>query len=238
MKKQEFKKPLTHEQFVKLAKDKGYKSKEEASKDLGYRWDSENWIDDRIKPYSKRPKYEAGGGIEVVGKGNKGAFRKREYEGMAEEEVKKWWEDRGYKLSKSNSESKLKPYEFYINKYAKGSTVKGGVVTYTIWRMDDNGQRKVYQKIPTEKEAKEIKAKEQLKYPKEVFRIQKFKGEFSAEPLDLVENKYEIGGEITLTSEQVEKKLGRKLHWWNDDVVTINGIEYKKVFLKDEYKRL
>ena len=46
------------------------------------------------------------------------------------------------------------------------------------------------------------------------------------------------GGEITLTSEQVENKLGRKLHWWNDDVVNINGIEYKKVFLKPEYKRL
>ena len=50
--------------------------------------------------------------------------------------------------------------------------------------------------------------------------------------------KYELGGEITLTTEQVEKKLGRKLHWWNDDVVSINGIEYKKVFLRPEYKRL
>ena len=46
------------------------------------------------------------------------------------------------------------------------------------------------------------------------------------------------GGEITLTTEQVEKKLGRKLHWWHDDVVSITGIEYKKVFLKPEYKRL
>ncbi len=50
------------------------------------------------------------------------------------------------------------------------------------------------------------------------------------------ENKYELGGELTLTSEQVENKLGRKLHWWNDDVVTINGANYKKVFLKPEYK--
>ena len=48
--------------------------------------------------------------------------------------------------------------------------------------------------------------------------------------------KYSNGGELTLTSEQIEKKLGRKLHWWNDDVVTINGTEYKKVFLKPEYK--
>jgi ribosomal protein S18 acetylase RimI-like enzyme len=47
--------------------------------------------------------------------------------------------------------------------------------------------------------------------------------------------RYELGGEITLTTEQVENKLGRNLHWWNDDVVTINGIEYKKVFLRPEY---
>ena len=47
---------------------------------------------------------------------------------------------------------------------------------------------------------------------------------------------YSLGGELTLTSEQVENKLGRKLHWWNDDVVTINGANYKKVFLKPEYK--
>ena len=50
--------------------------------------------------------------------------------------------------------------------------------------------------------------------------------------------KYEDGGELTLTTEQVENKLDRKLHWWDDDVVSINGIEYKKVFLRPEYKRL
>jgi hypothetical protein len=49
---------------------------------------------------------------------------------------------------------------------------------------------------------------------------------------------FELGGEITLTTEQVEQKLGRKLHWWNDAIVTINGVEYKKVFLKNEYKRI
>ncbi len=51
-----------------------------------------------------------------------------------------------------------------------------------------------------------------------------------------LDEQYADGGELTLTSEQVENKLGRKLHWWNDDVVSINGIEYKKVFLKNEYK--
>jgi RimJ/RimL family protein N-acetyltransferase len=34
----------------------------------------------------------------------------------------------------------------------------------------------------------------------------------------------------------VEQKLGRKLHWWNDDVVLIKGVLYKKVFLRPEYK--
>jgi galactitol-specific phosphotransferase system IIB component len=103
--------------------------------------------------------------------------------------------ERDYIVEKAGNE-KIFLHNEYIPKYAKGSTVKGGVVTYTIWRMDDNGQRKVYQKIPTEKEAKEIKAKEQLKYPKEIFRIQKFKGEFSAEPLDWVEDKYAKGSTV------------------------------------------
>ena len=45
------------------------------------------------------------------------------------------------------------------------------------------------------------------------------------------------GGLIeTLTTEQVEQKLGRKLHWWNDDVVLIKGVRYKKVFLRPEYQ--
>jgi len=57
------------------------------------------------------------------------------------------------------------------------------------------------------------------------------------ECLEIANISFDKGGEITLTTEQVEKKLGRKLHWWNDDVVTINGIEYKKVFFKSEYKR-
>lgn len=67
--------------------------------------------------------YSKGGEIEVVGKGNKGAFRKREYEGMTEKEVIQWWEQRGYKLSKTKSESSLKPYTFYINKFVNGGGV-------------------------------------------------------------------------------------------------------------------
>jgi len=74
-------------------------------------------------------KYKNGGGIgaiiEVVGKGDRGAFRKREYEGMTEKEVSDWWESRGYKPSKNKSESKLKPYTFYINKMANGGGIGG-----------------------------------------------------------------------------------------------------------------
>ncbi len=50
---------------------------------------------------------------------------------------------------------------------------------------------------------------------------------------------YSSGGEINseiLSSQEVENKLGRKLHWWNDNVVTINGANYKKVFLRPEYR--
>jgi hypothetical protein len=39
-----------------------------------------------------------------------------------------------------------------------------------------------------------------------------------------------------LKIEQVEIKLGRKLHWWNDDIVYLSGIKYKKVYLRPEYK--
>jgi hypothetical protein len=51
--------------------------------------------------------------------------------------------------------------------------------------------------------------------------------------------RYADGGVIeTLTTEQVEQKLGRKLHWWNDDVVLIKGVLYKKVFLRPEYQKI
>ena len=50
--------------------------------------------------------------------------------------------------------------------------------------------------------------------------------------------RYNEGGEIILSIEKVEKILGRKLHWWNDDVVTIQGSQYKKVFLKSEYRKI
>jgi len=50
---------------------------------------------------------------------------------------------------------------------------------------------------------------------------------------------YKDGGAIgVLSISEVEHKLGRKLHWWNDDVVEINGAKFKKVFLKSEYKRV
>ena len=49
---------------------------------------------------------------------------------------------------------------------------------------------------------------------------------------------YEHGGQIKdlLSSKEVEDKLGRELHWWNDDVVFIGGQKYKKVYLRPEYK--
>ena len=73
---------------------------------------------------SKGNTFAYGGVIEVVGKANKGAFRNRDYEGMTEKEVIQWWEERGYKLSKTKSESSLKPYTFYINKFADGGEIE------------------------------------------------------------------------------------------------------------------
>ena len=102
----------------------------------------ENWV--RINPKD----YAGGGIIEVVGKGNKGSFRKREYEGMTEKEVANWWIERGYTLSKSRSENKLKPYTFYIQKYADGGEAGYELENYIIsgknfknkYATDFNGQ--------------------------------------------------------------------------------------------------
>jgi len=41
-----------------------------------------------------------------------------------------------------------------------------------------------------------------------------------------------------LKIEQVEIKLGRKLDSWNDDIVYLDGIKYKKVYLRPEYKKV
>jgi len=49
--------------------------------------------------------------------------------------------------------------------------------------------------------------------------------------------KYKNGGLIeTLSIEQVERNLGRKINSWKDDVIYISGQKYKKVFLRPEYK--
>jgi 8-oxo-dGTP pyrophosphatase MutT (NUDIX family) len=58
---------------------------------------------------------------------------------------------------------------------------------------------------------------------------------------DIKEGKFENGGYLIpdlLSSQEVEYKLGRELHWWNDDIVYLSGIEYKKVYLRPEYKRI
>jgi hypothetical protein len=52
--------------------------------------------------------------------------------------------------------------------------------------------------------------------------------------------RYLDGGSIPdlLSSQEVEYKLGRELHWWDDDIVYLSGIKYKKVFLRPEYKKV
>ncbi|HWY11578.1 MAG TPA: hypothetical protein VN026_09650, partial [Bacteroidia bacterium] len=40
---------------------------------------------------------------------------------------------------------------------------------------------------------------------------------------------------MRLSISKVEEKLGRKLHFWNDDVVNIGGRKYKKVYLQPFY---
>jgi hypothetical protein len=56
----------------------------------------------------------------------------------------------------------------------------------------------------------------------------------------LPNNYYYNGGSILdlLSSQEVEQKLGRELHWWNDDIVYLSNIKYKKVYLRPEYKKV
>jgi hypothetical protein len=56
----------------------------------------------------------------------------------------------------------------------------------------------------------------------------------------LPNNYYYNGGSIPdlLSSQEVEQKLGRELHWWNDDIVYLSNIKYKKVYLRPEYKKV
>ena len=63
----DFLKPMTHDEFVKNAKEQGYKNLEEAVSLSGYRWNGEKFIDKRIKPYTKQPKYGKGGGLDENG---------------------------------------------------------------------------------------------------------------------------------------------------------------------------
>ena len=114
-----------------------YFNKRKKGYPTGSAWTKEHYHENEDEDYEVEPskrkvparnrKYVNGGEIEVVGKGNKGAFRKREYEGMTEKEVIQWWEQRGYKLSKTKSESSLKPYTFYINKFVNGGGLDGGI---------------------------------------------------------------------------------------------------------------
>jgi DNA topoisomerase IB len=78
--------------------------------------------------------------------------------------------------------------------------------------------------------------------PKEVKEI--LKEEYSLENgggLNFTKpKKLEDGGKIadSHSIEQIENKLGRELHWWNDDIVYLSGVKYKKVYLRPEYKRV
>lgn len=49
-------------------------------------------------------------------------------------------------------------------------------------------------------------------------------------------HKEKITSNILKVSE-IQILIGRKLHWWKDNVVYVHGIKYKKVFLRPEYKK-
>jgi hypothetical protein len=68
----------------------------------------------------------------------------------------------------------------------------------------------------------------------------KEKVNFIKENPEVLVGKFLNGGKLdnVLSIEQVENKLGRKINSWNDDIVYLSGIEYKKVYLRPEYKKV
>jgi hypothetical protein len=52
--------------------------------------------------------------------------------------------------------------------------------------------------------------------------------------------KYADGGYLseTLTIDEVENLLGRKLHWWNDDTIILGNVKYKKIYLQPLYEKV
>lgn len=95
-----------------------------------------------------------------------------------------------------------------------------------------------YEKLPELVDYKELAKMYLDKMGREIYRY------YDKNDLKLLVSPYKDGGETggslsdLLSSQEVENKLGRKLHWWNDDVVYLSGIKYKKVYLRPEYKKV
>jgi hypothetical protein len=83
--------------------------------------------------------------------------------------------------------------------------------------------------------------------------VDMFKGTYTEEQIRNVYNKhigsqFEQGGNVkysvtaylgeVISIDTAEMALGRKINLWKDDVITIDGTIYKKVFLKPEYKQV
>lgn len=111
---------LTHDEFVKLAKEKGYKNLQEASLALGYRYNGEKWIDNRNIPYKKIKYFKDGGGvgegkeIEFFNEGNKEKAKARKYN------------DAFYEITEGKHKGSLVHVNKVIKGYAKGGAISVG----------------------------------------------------------------------------------------------------------------
>ncbi|HWY12365.1 MAG TPA: hypothetical protein VN026_13615 [Bacteroidia bacterium] len=67
--------------------------------------------------------------------------------------------------------------------------------------------------------------------------VNKSDSQILKEAENIVDKKFEKGGEVDwLSIADVEAKLGRKLHFWNDDMINIDGKIYEKCFMRPYYK--
>lgn len=118
------------------------------------------------------------------------------------------------------------------NEINKNIKKQGGELKYKVSTSSDKFTCK--DAVPDSKLKKSL-PKEVKEILKEEYSLEKGGGLNFTKP-----KKLEDGGKIadSHSIEQIENKLGRELHWWNDDIVYLSGVKYKKVYLRPEYKRV
>jgi len=104
--------------------------------------------------------------------------------------------------------------------------------------------KKLHYKRPTIAEIEKYKKNPDGSYPNKVKEVYHERRQDRTHSDDKPSKKFDEGGKVTkvneregwLTIVQCEEKLGRKLHWWKDDMFSLNGKVYEKCYMLPFYK--